>query len=203
MVVNATGPATGWAPSFLERRPLTRAAFELAVDSHAEQRREADDVPYVAHPIEAAALLHSLGYSDRVTAAALLHDTLEDTDVHTEQVAALDGGVLDLVRVLTDDESIQDERERKAALRAQIAAAGLDAAAIYAADKVSKVRELRSRLVGDETLADSEDASVKLDHYRESVVMLERILGAHALVELLRFEVEALDGLPPHGRFVR
>ena len=50
-----------------------------------------------------------------------------------------------LVETVSGDPSIVDERERKAALRRKVAAAGSEAAAIFAADKVSKVRELRIR----------------------------------------------------------
>jgi (p)ppGpp synthase/HD superfamily hydrolase len=191
-----------FVPSFLAERPLTRVAFELAAAAHFGQRRDADGVPYVAHPLEAAALLHSLGFDDNLTAAAVLHDVLEDTDLSDGHIEdRLDREVLDLVRAVTDDERISDEGERKAALRASVERAGPRAAAIFAADKLSKVRELRVRLSRDPS--PPRDAAVKLEHYRLSLEMLERVLGRHPLTEQLRFELEALDALPPHGRQVK
>ena len=190
-------------PSFLSRRPLTRRAFDLAAAAHSAQRRHTDDVPYVVHPLEAAALLHSLGFEDHVTAAAMLHDALEDTELTDDQIEAqLDDRVAGLVRALTEDAGIADGRERKAALRNQVAEAGPSAAAIFAADKLSKVRELRARLSRDPDAAQSTDAVLKLDHYRDSEAMLEGVLGEHPLVEQLRYELEALEALPPHGRRV-
>ena len=190
-------------PSFLSRRPLTRRAFDLAAEAHSAQRRDTDDVPYVVHPLEAAAVLHSLGFEDHVTAAAMLHDALEDTELTDDQIEAqLDARVAGLVRALTEDGGIADERERKAALRDQVAEAGPSAAAIFAADKLSKVRELRARLSRDPGAAQAPDAVLKLDHYRDSEAMLEGILGEHPLVEQLRYELEALEALPPHGRRV-
>jgi hypothetical protein len=78
-------------------------------------------------------------------------------------------------------------------LQARVARGSTDAAAIFAADKVSKVRELRPRL----SLGLSpEKADLKLEHYRASLAMLERRLGERqALVQQLRFELEMLGML--------
>jgi hypothetical protein len=47
---------------------------------------------------------------------------------------------------------------------------------------------------------DEDAAIVKLTRYRKSLAMLEQAVPASGLVELLRFEVEALETLPPeHG----
>jgi (p)ppGpp synthase/HD superfamily hydrolase len=194
----------GFVPSFLDHRPLTRSAFELAAAAHQAQRRDTDEVPYVIHPLEAAALLHSFGLDDHVTAAALLHDTLEDTDLTEQEIEErLDRRVSELVRTLTDDERIGDDRGRRADLRERVAAAGPEAALIFAADKLSKVRELRTRLSSDPGAAETAEAAAKLEHYRASLTMLQIVLDRHALVEQLAFELEALESLPPHGRFVR
>ena len=85
----------------------------------------------------------------------------------------------------------------QAALRRQVAAFDPYAAAIYAADKVTKVRELRARAAHDPGLLDSEEGAGKLAHYRESVLMLEDLRPEHPLVRQLRFELEALRALPP------
>jgi (p)ppGpp synthase/HD superfamily hydrolase len=177
------------------------AAFQSAIDAHHGQRRDADAVPYVVHPLEVAAMLEVHGYDDRVTAAAVLHDTLEDTQLTADELRERFGGeVADLVVVLSDDEHIGDEPERKAALRDQVGRAEGEAAAVFAADKVSKVRELRIRLSREPNQARDKDIRLKLDHYRHSLLMLEQSLGAHPLVRAFRFELEALHMLPPHGR---
>lgn len=68
---------------------------------------------------------------------------------------------------------------------------------IYAADKVAKTRELRMNLAqGDGDGA----ATQKLRHYWASLHLLERRLDGHPLVRQLRFELEALELLPPTGR---
>jgi hypothetical protein len=81
----------------------------------------------------------------------------------------------------------------------EVASFGPDATAVYAADEVAKVRELRSRATRGEPVLDAHNPSAhaKLEHYRASLEMLERIAAEHPLVRQLRFELEILDGLPP------
>jgi (p)ppGpp synthase/HD superfamily hydrolase len=175
---------------FVERSPLTRDALVFAADRHAGQTRDSGGVPFVTHPVEVACLLHEAGYSDEVVAAGVLHDVLEDTDVEQAELEKRFGDrVAGLVAAVSDDPSIEDDAERKTALRRQVAAAGEEAGVIFAADKVSKVRELRQRLstggVNDADLA-------KLDHYRASLEMLDGLMPGLDLLERLRAE---LDGL--------
>jgi hypothetical protein len=79
------------------------------------------------------------------------------------------------------------------------AAYGYAATAVYAADKVAKVRELRSRASHEEGLLGSDEGRHKLDHYVESLEMLEERAAQAPLVRQLRFELEALRALPPAG----
>ena len=132
---------------FVERSPLTQRAVAFAERHHAHQTRDLDDaVPLVKHPVEVACLLHEAGYPNEVVAAGVLHDVLEDTDVEAAELEERFGPqVAQLVMNVSDDPSIEDEAERKAALRRQVAEAGEDAVLVFAADKVSKARELRLR----------------------------------------------------------
>ena len=170
--------------------PLTRAALDFAREHHRGQRREVDDQPFVLHPLEVASLLRDAGYPDAVVATGALHEVLEDTDADKGELERRFGGdVAELVDALTDDPSIEDDQERRAALRRQVAEAGEEAAAVFAADKVSKTRELR--LVAERGGLD-ESSRMKLDHYERSLEMLERELPDHELVEALRRELEPL-----------
>jgi (p)ppGpp synthase/HD superfamily hydrolase len=182
---------------FVERSPLTRDALAFADQRHAGQMREIGDLPFVTHPIEVACLLHESGYSDEVVAAGVLHDVLEDTDAQRGDIEQRFGrGVAELVGALTDDPSIEDDAERKAALRRQVAEAGECAAAVFAADKVSKARELRVRMSRG-GFQDRDRA--KLEHYEASLEMLTDLLSGHQLVDQLRMELEAVQALPAGG----
>jgi (p)ppGpp synthase/HD superfamily hydrolase len=83
---------------------------------------------------------------DDVVTAGVLHDLVENTSATIDDVHDRFGDpVARLVAAVTEDATIADYGARKAALRAQIATAGSDVHAPYAADKVCKVRELRAQ----------------------------------------------------------
>jgi (p)ppGpp synthase/HD superfamily hydrolase len=176
-----------------EGLPLAQAAVDFAVAQHEGQRRDADDAPFVVHPLEVAILLRDAGYPDHVVATGALHEVLEDTDVDKGELEERFGpDVAELVDALTDDPSIEDQQERRAALRLQVAEAGEAAAAVFAADKVSKARELRMK--AERGQLDDEDLA-RLEHYRESLEMLDEALPGSELVDRLRDELEALDSV--------
>lgn len=104
-----------------------------------------------------------------------------------------------LVAAMTEDPTIEDFATRKAALRQQIESVGADATAVYAADKVAKVRELRAQATRDPGTLHGASAPgrPRLEHYVQSATMLERVAPDHSLVRQLRFELEALEALPP------
>lgn len=58
----------------------------FAADKHRSQRRkQAGDIPYINHPLEVAHILSLAGVKDyEILAAAVLHDTVEDTDTTPE-----------------------------------------------------------------------------------------------------------------------
>jgi (p)ppGpp synthase/HD superfamily hydrolase len=173
-----------------EKLPLAQDAVDFAQAHHEGQRRDADDAPFVVHPLEVAVLLRDAGYPDHVVATGALHEVLEDTDVDKHELEERFGhDVAELVEALTDDPSIEDEQERRAALRLQVAEAGETAAAVFAADKISKTRELRMK--AERGPLDGESRA-KLEHYLESLDMLEQALPGSELVERLRADLGAL-----------
>lgn len=71
----------------MEKNPglVTRAVI-FAAKAHNGQLRKGTEIPYIVHPMEAAALAAGLTEDPRVIAAAVLHDTMEDTSVTREQI---------------------------------------------------------------------------------------------------------------------
>ena len=128
-----------------ERSPLVRAALEEARSDHDGQiRNGSGGMPYIEHPIRVAALLDEEGYGEETLAAALLHDVVEDSETTLDELREkFGGGVTGLVGAMTDDEEIEDYRERKAEHRERLAAAPHAAMAIYGADKLTNSSTLR------------------------------------------------------------
>jgi guanosine-3',5'-bis(diphosphate) 3'-pyrophosphohydrolase len=85
---------------------VVERAYAVAAHWHRDQRRKSGD-PYITHPLAVATILAELGMNTETICAALLHDTVEDTDytldelrsVFGEDVAALVDGVTKLDKV--------------------------------------------------------------------------------------------------------
>ena len=178
-------------PHVADGLPLTEAALLFAAERHDGQLLPGDGVPFVRHPLEVASLLSAAGYGDDVVASGVLHDVLEDTETPAGELEERFGRrVAELVRAVSEDDSIADRGERKAALREQVARGPLEGAAVFAADKVSRARVLHSQLAAG---LPPEEAAPKLEHYRASLAMLQWRLGRrHQLVEQLRAELDRL-----------
>jgi GTP diphosphokinase / guanosine-3',5'-bis(diphosphate) 3'-diphosphatase len=69
---------------------LLNRAYVYAMKAHGEQRRASGD-PYFSHPIEVAAILTDLKLDDATIAAALLHDTIEDTAATRAEIDGMFG----------------------------------------------------------------------------------------------------------------
>jgi (p)ppGpp synthase/HD superfamily hydrolase len=188
-------------PPFLADRPLARAALHWATTLHKGQLRAVDRAPFILHPTEVAALLSGRGCDEEVIAAGLLHDALEKTDADLAGILHRFGErVARIVAAVTEDPSIADYRARKTALRAQVAAADRDAHVVYCADKLVKTRELRAEAARSEALLDEPALRLRLDHYQQSLTMLQSVAPDLAMVDQLAFELWALRTLPPAPR---
>ena len=178
-------------PDLIQRLPQTRAALTYAEERHAGQRRKADGAPFIEHPIEVAWLLYRAGAPDHVIAAGILHDTIEKTDTDVSDLRARFGTrTAALVAAVSEDSEIPTYARRKAALREQVAAAGPEALMVFAADKVSKVRELSLEA------SSPKPSQRRMTHYRRCLELLERLLTDSPLVMQLRSELNQLARAP-------
>jgi GTP diphosphokinase / guanosine-3',5'-bis(diphosphate) 3'-diphosphatase len=64
---------------------LLQRAYDVAEEKHREQRRKSGD-PYITHPLAVATILAELGMDTTTLVAALLHDTVEDTDYSLDRL---------------------------------------------------------------------------------------------------------------------
>jgi GTP pyrophosphokinase len=73
---------------------LLQRAYDVAEEKHREQRRKSGD-PYITHPLAVATILAELGMDTTTLVAALLHDTVEDTEYSLERLRADFGEVVE------------------------------------------------------------------------------------------------------------
>ncbi|HMZ06314.1 MAG TPA: HD domain-containing protein [Anaerolineales bacterium] len=92
-------------------------ALRFSAEKHSEQRRkDAKSSPYINHPIQVAETLWSIGgvRDANLLAAAILHDTIEDTNTTPAEIQTLFGeDVLSLVLEVTDDKSLPKDVRKK------------------------------------------------------------------------------------------
>jgi hypothetical protein len=184
-------------PSYA-KLPQTQAAIAYAETVHADQRR-ADGLPFILHPAEVAGLLYDAGAPDHLIAAGALHDVLEKTEVSASELEQQFGArIAGLVIAVSDDERIVGYADRKDALRRRVARAGDEALTLFAADKVSKLRELLRETAGDRSgtgAPEVESAPLRarrLRHYLRSLALLEERLPDSPLVRELRNDLRVL-----------
>ena len=120
-------------------------AVEFAADKHRDQRRKnAEASPYINHPIQVAELIVRVGgVEDLATlVAAVLHDTVEDTETSFEEIEQAFGlEVRDLVAEVTDDKSLE-KNERKRRQVEHTSHMSKRAKVIKIADKTCNVRDI-------------------------------------------------------------
>lgn len=167
---------------------LVLKALAFAAEKHRNQRRkDAEASPYINHPIALANVLVNEGAvaETDVICAALLHDTLEDTDTSTDEIEAHFGATIRaIVQEVSDDKALP-KADRK---RLQIEHAGnisREAQLVKLADKICNVRDLAS----------SPPAGWSLERKREyfdwTKAVVDRVRGVHATLEALFDEAYA------------
>ena len=120
-------------------------AHAFAEKAHAGQKRKYSGEDYFVHLAEVGFMLHAAGMPQSVVVAGILHDTLEDTAVTEDELAAKFGQqVADLVDEVTDISRPEDGNRavRKARDLQHLAGSSRFGAAIKLADLISNAKEL-------------------------------------------------------------
>ena len=168
---------------------LVVRALTFATAMHRDQRRKnAARTPYIEHPIEVMRILWDADVGDPVVlAAALLHDTLEDTAATPKMLVSQFGEeVAEVVGHVTDDKTIpKEERKRLAIAHAPFAPPR--AQLVKLADRISNCEGLRS-----EPPASWPAARIG-QYYDWSRQVVDGLRGVHPALEA-RFDA-ALDGV--------
>ena len=159
---------------------LLLKALEFAAHKHRDQRRkDAGASPYINHPIALADLLvNEGGISDvEVLCAALLHDTLEDTDTRHEELAdAFGSRVARIVAEVTDDKSLKPE-ERKRLQVEHAAHLTLEARLVKLADKICNLRDVAERPPA------AWDLARRREYFDWAKQVVDGLRGAHPRLE--------------------
>ena len=120
-------------------------ALQFAAEKHKHQRRkDVEGSPYINHPIAVAELLSRVGgvQDAEVLAAALLHDTVEDTDATFEEIEREFGAeVRAMVAEVTDDKTLPKETRKQLQIE-HAAHASVGAKLVKLGDKICNVMDV-------------------------------------------------------------
>ncbi|GAB7550703.1 hypothetical protein NRB_01970 [Novosphingobium sp. 11B] len=125
--------------------PLISKALAFATDAHGSINhvRKYTGEPYIHHPIEVMEIVRTVPHTDEMLAAALLHDTIEDTPVTREDIEREFGEeVAVLVMELTDQCHEGNRATRKAAEAARLGTISPGAQTVKLADFISNTRSI-------------------------------------------------------------
>ena len=159
---------------------LILKAMAFAASKHRDQRRkDAEASPYINHPIALADILWNEGgvRDPVVIAAALLHDTIEDTNTTNGELRRMFGAkVAGIVAEVTDDKRLPKERRKELQIEH---AAGLskNAKLVKLADKICNLRDVLASPPKDWSI------DRKREYFDWSKKVIDQIRGTNSKLE--------------------
>lgn len=158
------------------------AAAAFAAHKHSRQRRkDATASPYINHPLALAHVLANEGGVDDVVTlcAALLHDTVEDTETTRDELVQVFGEeVAAVVMEVTDDKSLP-KAERKRLQAEHAAHISPRAKLVKLADKIANLRDILASPPADWT------SERKKAYFEWSATVVQGLRGVHPGLEAL------------------
>ena len=179
----------------LDTTLLDRATL-FAVKAHAGIERRGKGYPYIVHLFEAVEIVATMTKDQELLAAAILHDTVEDTDVTVEQIQEEFGERVAYLVASDTDEMPTDVSEedswhsRKRAAIDRLAHASRDAKIVALGDKLSNMRAIARdyAVQGDAlwSLFHAKDPKEHAWHYRGLADALKELEDTFAYQEFVK-----------------
>ena len=168
----------------LDKRVIKAAHF-ASVKHKTQRRKDAEETPYINHPLALANVLAvECGVDDvEVICGALLHDTIEDTKTAEEELLENFGeNITRIVLEVTDDKTL-DKIERKEAQVAHAPHISDQAKLVKLADKISNLRDISASPPVDWSV------ERKQDYFDWAARVIDGLRGVHPELETLFDEV--------------
>jgi guanosine-3',5'-bis(diphosphate) 3'-pyrophosphohydrolase len=157
-------------------------ALAFAAHKHRDQRRkDVESSPYINHPIALANILCNEGHitDTNVICAALLHDTVEDTDTTPEELEQEFGEeIRNIVMDVTDDKTLEKSVRKQRQIE-HAAHIGDQAKRVKLADKICNLRDVVSNPPADW------DLQRRQEYFDWAKAVIDQLRGAHGPLEAL------------------
>ena len=165
---------------------LVLSAASFAAHKHRDQRRKDRAAsPYINHPIALSNVLANEGgvENSTVLSAALLHDTIEDTDTSYEELVAEFGEAIASVVLEVTDDKLLAKQERKRLQVEHAASISNEAKLVKLADKICNLRDITSSPPADWSL------ERKREYFDWAKQVVDQLRGVNPKLEAL-FDAE-------------
>lgn len=180
----------------MNHTPQIKKAIQFAARKHhGHFRKEVEPLPYITHLFSVALLVAEDGADDDTVSAALLHDTLEDTETTREElVSAFNERVVELVEAVSEQKKTHAGepipwKERKIGYLAQLEGAHDEALLISIADKIDNIESKLEAFSKEGSAVHgqwSQSPESYLWFHGEVVRIAEERLPTHRLTKRLR-----------------
>ena len=160
---------------------IIKAAYFAARKHSADRRKDAEETPYINHPLALANVLAvECGIDDvEVICGALLHDTIEDTETtEAELREAFGDQITRIVLEVTDDKKLEWEERKEAQVR-NAPDLSDQAKLVKLADKISNLRDIVASPPSDWSL------ERKREYFDWAARVVDGVRGVHPELEAL------------------
>lgn len=185
-------------------------ALKFAIDKHSGQVRKMANSPYILHPMEVATIVGTMSNKPELLAAAVLHDTVEDTDATPQEIETLFGHrVAMIVFTETEDKRPDISPEDSWKIRKQETLAilentrDLDVKMLWLGDKLSNMRSFyREYMVSGNALwnhfhqKDPAQQKWYYDHILRALAVLKDYPAYQEFAELTARVFENVEAVP-------
>jgi len=179
-------------------------ALIFACEKHSGQRRKMSSAPYIIHPMEVASIVATMSDDPELLAAAVLHDTVEDTDTTLEEIKENFGKRVSLL-VMTETEEKRSDRPPKETwkLRKEETLSilehtnDIDVKKLWLGDKLSNIRSFyrgKKKQGGDFWNNFNQNDPVQQEWYYRSIVDALSELKEYDAYEEFAFLVDEVFG---------
>jgi (p)ppGpp synthase/HD superfamily hydrolase len=170
-------------------------ALQVASKAHRNQCRKNTDIPYIAHPAAVGMLVMKEGYSEDVVAAAILHDTVEDTELTLDDIEQEFGKeIAEIVAGCSEHDKSLPWKERKEHTIEFLKTASEGIRAVACADKLHNIRSIINdhHQVGDKVWERFNAGKEQQKWYYTKIVESLGCQSTFPLLEKLKREVDTL-----------
>ena len=192
-----------------EGNALVNEAIKFAVEKHAGAFRKGTDKPYIVHPVEALQILSNITNDYKILAAAVLHDTLEDTETSLYEITTFFGNeVAYLVKSHTENKDKIWYVRKKHTIE-ELKKANLAVKIVAFADKLANLRSLHAdyKKVGEELwdrfnaskqwqswyYSELQDAFYEFQEYAETEELYWEMVGRYKDI-FVKFFIDEMKG---------